>query len=855
MQGEQNQNPKNGWLESAWMLKHDGRSYLTDAADDREPHRPRMAWPGTGGHADGQIKNNDLSINLQTFSQAVYIFTSPAQMMKPIFCVMSAIVLFPTFSIFAGPGETDPSHTLWYDRPATSWLEAMPVGNGRMGAMIFGGVPGECIPFNDQTLWTGSNRTQTGADTPGSDGSMGDYQPFGDLMLDFPSEHGNAAGYRRELDLSTGVATTTYSAGGITFRREVFTSHPDNVLVVRLTADKPGSINFTARLRDAERPPLTPVATKAKENQLEFSGRFDAPAPSSKPDFRWNGMERRAILRVINEGGRIKESGADTLAVQDADAVTLLLAAATDYGPDPERGYRREPPASKMAGTLDAAAALGYVTLKSRHLADHQKLYRRVNLDLGRNENSGLPTDRRLAEYAGGSEDPSLEALLFHYGRYLLIASSRPGGLPANLQGLWNNNPKPPWYSGYTTNINVEMNYWPAETTNLAECAGPLFDWVDRLAIAQKLNPDPRLRTEKGWIIYSTNNPLGGNSGWAMHLPGSAWLSRHFYEAWAFSGDRDFLANRAYPHLKSLTEMWDARLVEDESGRLMTPDGWSPEHGPVRQPDGSIVLKEGDRTPQPGASYDQQIIWDLFTNFIEASTALGTDPELRARITKRREKLLGPQIGRWGQLQEWKEDVDDPHNQHRHLSHVFGVFPGRQITPEETPKFAEAAQTSMAARGDRATGWSRAWKIALWARLQEGSRAGDVVRSLLDFVPADKRAAGTLPNLFGSHPPFQMDSNFGYTGGVAEMLLQSHRAAADGRRELHLLPALSPSWQSGSVTGLRARGGFTIDLKWANGRLTSAQVVSAKGTPFRIRTGDKTSNHDLPAGGTLDYKP
>lgn len=768
---------------------------------------------------------------------------------------MTPIFLFATHSVLAAASEPDPAHTLWYEQPAGQWLEALPVGNGRMGAMVFGGAPGERIQFNEQTLWTGTNRTQTGADTPGSDGAMGAYQPFGDLYLDFPEEHRAPADYRRELDLATGVAKTTYRTGGVEFTREVFASHPDGVVAIRLNASKPGALTFTVRLRDANRPPLKPAGTKAAGDTLSFSGRFDPPEPEKPNDYRWNGMAYHAAARVLNDGGDIQANPDGSVSVTGADSATIFLSAATDYAPDPAKNYRGGPPEPKVEAALAGAGKRGFDQLKAGHIADHQSLYNRARLELAATEASHLPTDKRLAAYTGGGADPALEALLFHYGRYLLIASSRPGGLPANLQGLWNDNPNPAWYSGYTTNINIEMNYWPAEPTNLAECAGPLFDWIDRVAAAQKLNPDPRLRTETGWIIYSTNNPLGGNSGWAMHLPGSAWLSRHFFEAWAFSGDREFLATRAYPHLRSLAEMWDARLVEDENGRLITPDGWSPEHGPVRQADGSIVLKEGDRTPQPGASYDQQIVWDLFTNFIEASTALGADPGLRARISERRQKLLGPQIGSWGQLQEWKEDVDDPKNQHRHLSHVFGVFPGRQITPGETPEFARAAQTSMDARGDRATGWSRAWKIALWARLENGSRAGDVVRSLLDFVPAGKRAAGTLPNLFGSHPPFQMDSNFGYTAGVAEMLLQSHRTDAAGRRELHLLPALPPSWPSGSVTGLRARDGFTIDMTWAEGKLTSARIVSANGTPFRIRTGNKTSDQNLPAGETLNFNP
>ena len=444
---------------------------------------------------------------------------------------------------------------------------------------------------------------------------------------------------------------------------------------------------------------------------------------------------------------------------------------------------------------------------------------------------------------------------MFQYGRYLLIASSRPGGLPANLQGLWNNDIKPAWYSGYTTNINVEMNYWAAEPANLAECHQPLFDWIDMISAAQKLNPDPNLRTPHGWVIYSTNNPLGGNSGWALHRPGSAWLSQHLFEAWAFGGDKEFLRNRAYPHLRELTRMWDARLIGDEHGRLLTPDGWSPEHGPFRQPDGSIVMKEGDRTPRKGVSYDQQVVWDLFGNFIEASEALGVDAELRQHITERRAKLLGPQVGRWGQIQEWMEDVDVQDYEYRHISQLFALHPGRQISPLLTPEFAKAAAVTLDARGDKSVGWSRAWKICFRARLHDGNRAGKLVRSALEYVPADKRGGGTYANLFGAGPPFQIDSNFGFTAGVAEMLLQSHLHAAGGRREIHLLPAVPDSWRDGTVTGLRARDGFTVDQTWKDGKLVSATLRSRLGMPIRVRYAGKTADLDIPAGATRIFKP
>jgi alpha-L-fucosidase 2 len=757
------------------------------------------------------------------------------------------------------PASGTDADLLWYDKPASHWLEALPVGNGRMGAMIFGGVPEERIQFNEQSLWTGTNRSQGWLDkdkrNEGTrDGAMGDYQPFGDVFLRFPKEHQEKTAYRRELDLSTGITTTTYQVGEVVFTREVFASHPGRVVVMRLTSNIPGALTFQVALQDAKRPPLPPAPTTVTSSQLEFSGKLSRPARVPKNELRWNDMAYHATLRVLPEGGTVKTTK-DGLSISQANSVTLLLAAATDYIASPAKNYRGEAPGPKIKAALDAAAKQSFTQLRDAHLADHQALFDRVSLRLATTPASSLPTDQRLAVYQKGGADPALEALLFQFGRYLLIASSRPGGLPANLQGVWNDKPKPAWYSGYTTNINVEMNYWPAETTNLAECHQPLFDWLDNLAAAQKLNPDPKLRTPLGWIIYSTNNPLGGNSGWAFHLPGSAWLSQHFYEGWAFGGDREFLAKRAYPHLRELTRMWDARLVDGPDGTLITPDGWSPEHGPVKMPDGKIVIKEGDRTPQPGASYDQQIIWDLFSNFIDASAALDRDPELRQRITERRTRLLGPKVGRFGQLQEWKEDVDDMHNDYRHISHLFALHPGRQISPVTTPDFAKAAKVTLDSRSDKSCGWSRAWKITFRARLHDGNHAGKVVRSMLEYVPANKTGSGTYPNLFGAGPPFQIDSNFGYTAGVAEMLLQSHLRTEDGRREIHLLPAIPDSWASGEANGLRARDGFTIDQKWENGKLVSATITSKLGRPLRIRYQDKTYDFEVPAGSSKTFVP
>ncbi|WP_165984470.1 glycosyl hydrolase family 95 catalytic domain-containing protein [Streptomyces sp. YIM 98790] len=723
---------------------------------------------------------------------------------------------------------------LWYPEPAAEWLAALPLGNGRLGAMVHGGTGTEELQLNEDTLWAGSphdfvNPRAAGslaearrlvlagewdaaqrlvdADLMGVPVRQPPYQTVGSLLLDFPADGpGEVSGYRRELDLDSGVHTVSHLRDGVRHHRETFASAPDQVIVVRLTADAPGAVSCTARLAG----PLAEEVSASGPDSVSMTGRGGD----------WEGVPGgirfHAVVQAVTEGGSAVSSPDGLLRITGADAATLLIAVRTDH-----RAWNLAPGGDTLGaclGDLLGAAGVPYPELRDRHVRDHRDLFRRAALELPLTPASALPTDRRVAAFGDGGADPALVALYFAYGRYLLMACSRPGTQPANLQGLWNDLTDPPWGCKYTININTEMNYWPAAPANLLDCWEPLFTLLEELSEAGARTAR-EMYGAQGWVAHHNVDAWRGTAPvdgafWGMWPTGGAWLSLAVWEHYRFTGDLAALRRR-FPVLAGAARFFLDSLVTDPgTGELVTCPSLSPENAHHEGPGGSLCA---------GPTMDNQILRDLFDAVAGSCELLGTEPELAQRVRAARARLAPMRIGAQGQLQEWREDWDSgaPEPHHRHVSHLYGLHPGAQIT-RAVPELMEAARVTLEQRGDAGTGWSLAWKINFWARLAAGDRSFKLLADQL--TPRH-----TAPNLFDLHPPFQIDGNFGAVAGIAEWLVQSHAG------ELELLPALPGALPAGRVRGLLARDGFEVALEWADGRLTGARLLSRLGRPARVR--------------------